>query len=54
VDRVRLQLVPAHLRDAAVRGGCDAVRIQHWLGCHSAAFTLSTYVHLLAGEVASR
>jgi integrase len=28
--------------------GRNAVQVQHWLGHHSAAFTLATYVHLLA------
>lgn len=28
-------------------GGRTAVQVQHWLGHHSAAFTLHTYVHLL-------
>jgi integrase len=28
--------------------GRNAVQVQHWLGHHSAAFTLKTYVHLLA------
>jgi integrase len=27
--------------------GRNAAQIQHWLGHHSAAFTLKTYVHLL-------
>jgi len=31
--------------------GANAVRVQHWLGHHSAAFTLSTYVHLLDGDL---
>jgi integrase len=30
--------------------GANAVQVQHWLGHHSAAFTLATYVHLLTGE----
>lgn len=30
--------------------GRNAVQVQHWLGHHSAAFTLSTYVHLLADD----
>ena len=29
--------------------GRNAVQVQRWLGHHSAAFTLSTYVHLLDG-----
>jgi integrase len=31
--------------------GRNAVQVQHWLGHHSAAFTLSTYVHLLDGDL---
>ena len=31
--------------------GRNAVQVQRWLGHHSAAFTLSTYVHLLDGEI---
>jgi integrase len=31
--------------------GRNAVQVQHWLGHHSAAFTLSTYVHLLEGDI---
>lgn len=31
--------------------GRNAVQVQHWLGHHSAAFTLSTYVHLLDGDI---
>src|SRR5207244_6579453 len=31
--------------------GRNAVQVQRWLGHHSAAFTLSTYVHLLDGDV---
>jgi integrase len=27
--------------------GRNAVQVQRWLGHHSAAFTLATYVHLL-------
>lgn len=30
--------------------GRTAVQVQHWLGHHSAAFTLKTYVHLLDAE----
>lgn len=33
--------------------GRNAVQVQRWLGHHSAAFTLSTYVHMLDGEVAA-
>jgi integrase len=31
--------------------GRNAVQVQRWLGHHSAAFTLSTYVHLLEGDI---
>jgi integrase len=31
--------------------GRNAVQVQHWLGHHSAAFTLSTYVHPLDGDL---
>jgi integrase len=31
--------------------GRNAVQVQHWLGHHSAAFTLATYVHLLDGGI---
>jgi integrase len=31
--------------------GRNAVQVQHWLGHHSAAFTLSRYVHLLEGDI---
>lgn len=31
--------------------GRNAVQVQRWLGHHSAAFTLATYVHLLDGGV---
>jgi integrase len=31
--------------------GRNAVQVQRWLGHHSAAFTLATYVHLLDGEL---
>jgi hypothetical protein len=30
--------------------GASAVQVQHWLGHHSPAFTLSVYVHLLPGD----
>jgi integrase len=33
--------------------GANAVQVQRWLGHHSAAFTLATYVHLLPGELGS-
>ena len=31
--------------------GRNAVQVQRWLGHHSAAFTLSVYVHLLDGDI---
>lgn len=31
--------------------GRNAVQVQHWLGHHSAAFTLTVYVHLLSGDI---
>ena len=31
--------------------GRNAVQVQHWLGHHSASFTLATYVHLLDGTL---
>lgn len=31
--------------------GRNAVQVQHWLGHHSASFTLDTYVHLLDGDL---
>jgi integrase len=31
--------------------GRNAVQVQRWLGHHSAAFTLSRYVHLLDGDL---
>jgi integrase len=31
--------------------GRNAVQVQRWLGHHSAAFTLATYVHLLDGNI---
>ena len=30
--------------------GASVVQVQRWLGHHSAAFTLSTYVHWLGGQ----
>ncbi len=30
--------------------GRNAVQVQRWLGHHSPAFTLATYVHLLDGD----
>ncbi len=32
-------------------GGRNAVQVQRWLGHHSPAFTLATYVHLLDGDL---
>lgn len=32
------------------QSGRNAVQVQHFLGHHSAAFTLATYVHLLEGD----
>jgi hypothetical protein len=43
--------LPPHVRVAASAEGRNAVRVQHWLGQHSAAFTLSTCVHVLAGDI---
>jgi integrase len=31
--------------------GRNAVQVQRWLGHHSAAFTLDTYIHLLDGDI---
>lgn len=31
--------------------GRNAVQVQRWLGHHSAAFTLATYVHLPDGDL---
>ena len=31
--------------------GRNAVQVQRWLGHHSPAFTLNTYVHLLDGDL---
>jgi integrase len=31
--------------------GRNAVQVQRWLGHHSAAFTLATYVHLLDDDL---
>ena len=33
--------------------GHNAVRVQHWLGHHAAAFMLATYLHLLDGDLPS-
>jgi hypothetical protein len=45
----RLPHVPAHLPSTLFAQGRNAVQVQRWLGHHSAAFTLSRYVHLLDG-----
>jgi hypothetical protein len=34
--------------------GRNAVQVQRWLGHHSAALTLATYVPLLDGDLGSR
>jgi hypothetical protein len=31
--------------------GRNAVQVHRWLGHHSAAFTLATYIHLLDGDI---
>jgi integrase len=33
------------------RDGANAIQVQHWLGHHSPAFTLATYVHLLEDDL---
>jgi integrase len=33
------------------RAGYNAKQVQHWLGHHSPAFTLATYVHLLPDDL---
>src|SRR5207248_11513181 len=33
------------------RGGLNAKQVQVWLGHHSPAFTLATYVHLIADDL---
>jgi hypothetical protein len=38
-------------RTADIARARNAVQVQHWLGHHSAAFTLATYVHLLDGDI---
>src|SRR5881227_3586854 len=35
------------------RRGANAVQVQRWLGHHSPAFTLATYVHLLEDDLGS-
>jgi integrase len=39
------------LDHALFEEGRNAVQVQRWLGHHSAAFTLATYVHLLDGDI---
>ena len=36
---------------ALFRNGAIAKQVQHWLGHHSPAFTLATYVHLLPDDL---
>lgn len=43
-ERVERQRVP-------LAEGRNAVQVQRWLGHHSAAFALATYVHLLDGDL---
>jgi integrase len=38
-------------RDRNAGSSTTAVQVQRWLGHHSAAFTLATYVHLLDGDL---
>ena len=48
----RLSRFPSHLRASILFAeGRNAVQVQRWLGHHSAAFTLATYVHLLDGDI---
>ena len=44
-----LSVIPAH-RSCSLKAA-NAVQVQRWLGHHSAAFTLATYVHLLDGDL---
>lgn len=48
----RVAHTPAHVRLAPDRSGLHVVQLSRALGHHSAAFTLSVYVHLLEGEKA--
>jgi integrase len=41
----------AAVAELVVERGANAVQVQRWLGHHSAAFTLATYVHLLDSGV---
>ena len=40
-----------YLRCAGHRSGCESLRLQRWMGHHSAAFTLDHYGHLIDGEL---
>lgn len=56
VCRVRLRWVGFHAfrhtcASILFAEGRNAVQVQRWLGHHSAAFTLATYVHLLDGDL---
>ena len=48
----RATRTPPHMRTILFRGGLNAKQVQLWLGHHSLAFTLSTYVHLLPDDIA--
>jgi hypothetical protein len=48
----RVSHVPAHCASLLLARGASAVQVQRWLGHHSPAFTLDTYVHLLPGDSA--
>jgi hypothetical protein len=39
------------VRDDVVPDGLNAKQVQLWLGHHSPAFTLATYVHLLPDDL---
>jgi len=43
----RIPHLPPHLRVPPVRARGERGEVQRWLGHHSPAFTLATYVHLL-------
>ena len=47
----RLSHVPPYVRFDAFERGRNAKQVQRWLGHHLAAYTLSTYVHLLDSGV---
>jgi len=36
-----------------IERGLSPLRLQHWMGHHSAAYTLDTYGHLIDAELAS-